>query len=56
MPDDSPQKTDRRTARRWAIEEAIKLHGANGSTVDYILRDAETLMAWVEKTDDKKSD
>jgi hypothetical protein len=34
--------------RRWAIEQSIALHGPSGMTVDKIISEAKTLLAWVQ--------
>lgn len=33
--------------RKWAIEQAIKLHGANGVTTEKALAEARTLLEFV---------
>lgn len=35
-------------ARRWAVEQAIKIHGANGSTLAVVIADAARLVEWIE--------
>jgi hypothetical protein len=34
--------------RRWAIEQSIALHGPSGMTVDKIIAEAKTILAWVQ--------
>ncbi len=41
--------------RMRAVEQAIKLHGANGSTCNAVLADAARLMKWINGRDDVAS-
>lgn len=33
--------------RRWAIEQAIKLHGPNSIVTEKVIAEAEKILAWV---------
>lgn len=39
-------------ARRWAIEQAILLHGYHGVTTDKVLSEANMLLAFVNATNE----
>jgi hypothetical protein len=40
--------------RQWALEQAIKLHSGNGATTDVLMSEAEKLLAFLNKVDEKK--
>ncbi len=44
---------DEKTAavRRWAVEQAITLHGQHGATTDKVLVEAGTILAFVNTVD-----
>ena len=37
--------------RRWAVEQAITLHGQHGATTDKVLVEAGTILAFVNTVD-----